>query len=65
MQISFRFENGTSQIVLSPENQRDKNYLALCVDGKDNLRIKPTTTDELVIEFKEIKDDTLRVHSKE
>lgn len=55
MKIAFNFENGTSQVVLTPENARDKTYLSLCVDGKDCIQIKPSNSDALVVEFTEIK----------
>lgn len=53
MKILFQFENGTSLIVLTPENARDKAYLSLCSDGKNDIRIKPTTNESLVIELSE------------
>lgn len=53
MKIAFRFENGTSQLILSPENGRDKQYLDLCMDGKGDIRLKPTTKDCTIIEFRE------------
>lgn len=53
MKIAFRFENGTSQLILTPENGRDKQYLDLCMDGKAGIRLKPTTMDCAIIEFVE------------
>ena len=55
MKIAFRFENGTSQLILTPENGRDKQYLDLCMDGKSDIRLKPTTHDSAIIEFVESK----------
>ena len=55
MKIAFRFENGTSQLILTPENSRDKQYLDLCMDGKSDIRLKPTTHDSAIIEFVESK----------
>lgn len=52
MKLSFQFENGSSLIILTPENPRDKTYIDLCVDGKNDIRIKPTTTDGLALEFR-------------
>ncbi len=51
MKVAFRFENGTSQLILVPENARDKQYLSLCSDGRNNVRIKPTRDEVLIIEF--------------
>ena len=51
MKIAFQFENGTSLLVLTPENQRDKTYIDLCVDGKNDIRIKPCKEDGLILEF--------------
>jgi hypothetical protein len=55
MKIAFRFENGTSQLILTPDNGRDKQYLDLCMDGKQEIRLKPTTMDCTIIEFVESK----------
>jgi hypothetical protein len=51
MKLAFRFENGTSQLILMPENQRDKTYIDLCVDGKNDIRLKPTNSDGITLEF--------------
>jgi len=51
MKLAFKFENGTSQLILTPENSRDKTYIDLCIDGKNDIRIKPTTSDAIVLEF--------------
>lgn len=53
MKITFSFSNGTSQLILTPENARDKNYLDLCIDGRANIKLKPTTSDSTIIEFTE------------
>jgi len=53
MKIAFRFENGTSQLILTPESARDKTYLDLCMDGKQDIQLKPTTKDCTIIEFRE------------
>jgi hypothetical protein len=49
MKIEFRF-NGTSQIILFPENQRDKDLLSMALNGRPELRIKPTAGEERIIE---------------
>lgn len=53
MKIAFRFENGTSQVILSPETAREKQYISLCSDGRNSVRVKPTAHESLVIEFAE------------
>jgi len=53
MKIAFRFENGTSQLILTPENSRDKQYLSLCVDGRSDIHLKPTAQDFIIVEFVE------------
>jgi hypothetical protein len=55
MTIAFRFQNGTSEMILTPENARDKQYLDLCIDGKQNIRLKPTVQECTIIEFTESK----------
>jgi len=59
VKLSFRFENGTSQLMLSPENPRDKTYLSLCIDGRNDMRLKPTTSDDIIIEFTESKSKSI------
>lgn len=60
MKIAFRFENGTSQLILTPEDQRDKTYIDLCIDGKNDIKLKPTTTDSIILEFNSI--EVLQAH---
>jgi hypothetical protein len=55
MKISFTFENGTGLMLLTPENNRDKQLLDLCVDGRPSIRIKPTTKECTILEFSEPK----------
>ena len=55
MKITFTFENGTSLMLLTPENNRDKQCLDLCVDGRPVIRLKPTTKDCTILEFSEPK----------
>ena len=49
MRIEFRF-NGASQVILTPENARDKQMLQLWIDGRPALRVKPTAGEEVIIE---------------
>ena len=49
MNIEFRF-NGSSQVILIPENARDKQFLQLWIDGRPELRVKPTSGEEVIIE---------------
>jgi hypothetical protein len=55
MQPIFRFENGTGQIILTPDNPRTKALISLCIEGRPEVRIKHTTDDSLVLEFSEVK----------
>jgi hypothetical protein len=55
MKIAFRFENGTSELILTPENARDQQYLGLCMDGKQSIRMKPTAKECTILEFSETK----------
>ena len=55
MKLAFHFENGTSQLILDPENARDEQYLSLCMDGKSDIRLKPTTSKCIIIQFSEAK----------
>jgi len=59
MKIAFRFENGSSQLILTPESARDQQYLSLCMDGKQDIRCKPTTKDCTIIEFVESKPKSI------
>lgn len=52
MKLAFKFENGSSEMILTPENARDKTYIDLCIDGKNDVRIKPTNNETIVLEFK-------------
>jgi len=49
MRTEWRF-NGSAQLILIPENARDKQMMMLAFDGRPELRIKPTTGDEVIIE---------------
>lgn len=50
MKICFRFENGTSELYLLPENQRDKTMLTLFTDsGTNNFSIKATKDETLCL----------------
>jgi len=53
MKIAFHFENESSQLILTPENARDQQYLSLCMDGKQDIRLRPTTKDCVIVEFRE------------
>ena len=53
MKITFSIENGSSQLILTPENPRDKTCLGLCMDGKNEIKFKHTTTDCMILEFLE------------
>jgi hypothetical protein len=59
MKIAFRIENGVSQLILTPENARDKQCLDLCMDGKQDMRLKPTAQDHTIIEFCESKPKSI------
>lgn len=53
MKIAFKLFNGTSQIILSPETPRDQLCLNLCIDGRADIKLKPTSNNDTVIEFNE------------
>ena len=55
MKVAFRFFNGTSELILTPENNRDKQCLYLCMDGRHDMKLKPTTQEWTIIEFTESK----------
>ena len=54
MKIAFKFENGTSKLILTPTDARDKTYLDLCLDGKNDIRLKPTSSESVILEFKAV-----------
>ena len=60
MKIAFRFENGTSECILTPENARDKSYIDLCIDGRSEIKLKPTTTDSIILTFTESKPKSIK-----
>lgn len=41
MKIEFRFNNGSSTLILLPESQREKTQIAMFGEGKD-IRIAPS-----------------------
>ncbi len=51
MKITFQFDNGTSRVILEPENERDKMYLNLCVNAGRNLSLDAGKAEQLVIKF--------------
>ena len=51
MKVAFRFENGFSECILTPENARDKSYIDLCIDGRSEIKLKPTTSDSIILCF--------------
>lgn len=53
MKIVFRISNGTSQIILIPEGERDKRCIELCRSGKETVSIAPSIEEGLIIELKE------------
>jgi len=55
MKIVFQIEKEISQIIITPENSRDKACIALCISEKNNIKLKPTTTDAIVFEFNTIR----------
>jgi len=52
MKISFIF-NSVNQVVLMPENGKDKQLLSLCCNGARELTIVPSKDDSIIIEFGE------------
>lgn len=55
MKVTFRFENGSSECILTPENPRDKSYIDLCIDGRPDVKLKSTSMDSLILTFTESK----------
>jgi len=53
MQTTFCFIDGVAQIILQPENAREEQYLSLAVEGRPNVKVKPTTDKSVVLEFVE------------
>ena len=51
MKVAFRFENGSSECILTPENARDKSYIDLCIDGRNEIKLKPTSSDSIILCF--------------
>lgn len=60
MKIAFKFENGTSQLILTPTDARDKTYLDLCLDGKNDIRLKATSSESVILEFKAVEPAATR-----
>jgi hypothetical protein len=61
MKVAFRFENGSSECILTPENARDKSYIDLCIDGRNEIKLKPTSSDSIILCFtaSELKSNVL------
>lgn len=53
MKLTFKFENGNSQLVLTPQNSRDKICLDLCLNERPEITLKPTNEDCIILEFGE------------
>lgn len=62
MKVAFRFENGSSECILTPENARDKSYIDLCIDGRSEIKLKPTTSDAIILVFTECKQKSIEPH---
>jgi hypothetical protein len=53
MKIAFRFENGSSQLILTPTDSRDKTQLDLCLNGRPEIHLKATNDNSFILEFTE------------
>ena len=51
MKISFKFSNGTSHLILEPENPRDERYVDLCVSGRTEVKLLASKDKSLILEF--------------
>ena len=63
MTVEFRF-NGASQVILIPENARDKQMLQLWIDGRPTLRVKPNAGDQVIIEASAIPPENTTANAK-
>lgn len=56
MKISFQFTNGTSLVILEPENPRDERYIDLCVSGRTEIKLLSSKDKSLKIEFHPVEE---------
>ena len=58
MKIIFQFDNGTSRIILSPENVRDERDLELSREGRPIANVVTSKDKSLAVEFNAVKRET-------
>lgn len=58
MKTTFMFHNGTSQLVLIPENERDEKYLALFAEKDSRLTVEIKASTKLGIVITSEKGET-------
>ena len=55
MKVQFKFDNGTSQIILTPESAREKQLYQLAMEQDHRhqrvIKLMPSTDDSLVFEI--------------